>query len=70
MKYSNIIPILDSLIQMFPIIIQLGISQFFPVIYAKGNWTFCTKDFSDKSFSTSFGLFAQFLVVISHNNYK
>ena len=34
------------------------------MIYAKGNWTFCTKDFSDKSFSTSFGLFAQFLVVI------
>ena len=32
--------------------------------------TFRTKDFSHKSFSTSFGPFAQFLVVISHNNYK
>ena len=32
--------------------------------------TFRTKDFSHKSFSTSFGKFAQFLVVISHNNYK
>ena len=32
--------------------------------------TFRTKDFSHKSFSTSFGTFAQFLVVISHNNYK
>ena len=29
-----------------------------------------TKDFSHKSFSTSFGPFAQFLEVISHNNYK
>ena len=36
----------------------------------KGNRTFCTKDFSHKSFSTSFGPFAQFLVVISHNNYN
>ena len=32
--------------------------------------TFRTKDFSHKSFSTSFGTFAQFLVVISHDNYK
>ena len=32
--------------------------------------TFRTKDFSHKSVSTSFGLFAQFLEVISHNNYK
>ena len=32
--------------------------------------TFRTKDFSHKSFSTSFGPFAQFLVVTSHNNYK
>ena len=32
--------------------------------------TFRTKDFSHKSFSTSFGLFTQFLVVISHNNYE
>ena len=28
------------------------------------------QDFSHKSFSTGFGLFAQFLVVISHNSYK
>ena len=32
--------------------------------------TFCTKEFSHKSFSTSFGTFTQFLVVILHNNYK
>ena len=32
--------------------------------------TFPTKDFSHKSFSTSFGPFALFLVVISHNNHK
>ena len=32
--------------------------------------TFHTKDFLHKSSSTSFGPFAQFLVVISHNNYK
>ena len=31
---------------------------------------FAQKTFSHKSFSTSFGKFAQFLVVISHNNYK
>ena len=35
-----------------------------------GNRSFRTKDFSHKSFSTSFGPFAQFLVVISHNNHK
>ena len=35
-----------------------------------GNWSFRTKDFSHKSFSTSFGPFAQFLVVILHNNHK
>ena len=35
-----------------------------------GNRSFCTKDFSHKSFSTSFRPFAQFLVVISHNNHK
>ena len=35
-----------------------------------GNWTFCTNDFSHKSSGTSFGLFAQFLGVILHNNYK
>ena len=33
-------------------------------------WTFRTNNFSHKSFSTSFGPLAQFLVVISHNNYK
>ena len=32
--------------------------------------TFHTKDFLHKSSCTSFGPFAQFLVVISHNNYK
>ena len=32
--------------------------------------TFRTKDFSHKSFSASFGPFAQFLEVVSHNNYK
>ena len=36
----------------------------------RGNRSFRTKDFSHKSFSTSFGLFAQFLVVILHNNHK
>ena len=35
-----------------------------------GNRSFRTKDFSHKSFSTSFRPFAQFLVVISHNNHK
>ena len=35
-----------------------------------GNWTFRTNDFSHKSSGTSFGLFAQFLGVILHNNYK
>ena len=39
-------------------------------IYIYEYRTFHTKDFSHKSFSTSFGPFAQFLVVISHNNYK
>ena len=32
--------------------------------------TFRTKDFLHKSFSTDFGTFAQFLVVISLNNYR
>ena len=36
----------------------------------EGNRSFRAKYFSQKSFSTSFGPFAQFLVVISHNNHK
>ena len=38
----------------------------------KANWAVMPRrrDFSHKSFSTSFGPFTQFLVVISHNNFK
>ena len=36
----------------------------------KINISINTGDFAPKTFSTSFGSFAQFLVVISHNNYK
>ena len=43
---------------------------FFIMVKFFGNWTFRTNDFSNKSSGTSFGLFAQFLGVISHNNYK
>ena len=45
--------------------------HWFSFSYAhEGNRTFCTKDFLHKSFSTSFGSFTQFLVVILHNNQK
>ena len=62
----------------FNFYIILKLKHVFPLLYSQrihqtayiGNRSFRTKDFSHKSFSTSFGPFAQFLVVISHNNHK
>ena len=58
----------DDLRRFFSAIGKVGIRRL--LTYNKEYRMFHTKDFSHKSFSTSFGLCAQFLEVILHNNYK